>query len=83
MSVNRIPISVTAKQGTRLAARQLDAVYAYYTGYIIQGSPTVFIGDASGAVVLPSLVSPSVGDTIPDFEEIIYNKDYVRSLEMA
>lgn len=82
MSVNKIPIIVQATQGSLAAARRYDSVYAYYVGYITGGSATVYIGDSSGSSVIEENVSPTVGDTVPQFENIVYDKAFVRKKEM-
>lgn len=82
MSVIKIPNVVVASQGTRSVARRLDSVYAYFSGYISGGSPSVFVGDTSGADVVPMPVSPIISDAVPASDIVIYDAGFVRKNEM-
>jgi len=83
MSVNVSPLIILPATGGKKAARQNDTVYAYYYGYIVQGSPTVYIGDAPNLEILNPFASITEGDTMPPFEVVVYDKGFIVANEMA
>ncbi len=82
MPVEKQEVQVILTSGGLPSSRLTDSVFAYGYGTITEGSSTVYVGDAANNQLQINSSAPSIGEEVPEFEEIDYDVEKIRKEEM-